>query len=292
MASNAPLVSIVTPCLNSVRFIQRTVESVLSQDYPRIEYVVMDGASTDGTTAILERYAGRIQFVSAPDKGAADAINKGFGQTHGSLIAWLNADDEYLPGAIRSAVQCMMENPSACVVYGAGVWVDEYGREIGPYPTSAPYDARMLERECGICQPATFMRRDAVESVGWLDPALHFTFDYDLWIRLSRRYSFVSIPERLALSRMHGQNKTLGSRKQIFQENISLLRRHYGYVPVNWVYGYLTFLRDGRDQFFDPLHHSPTTYLTSLVCGSLYNYRHLWRYGKEWSSNLTRKKLF
>ena len=281
-----PLVSIVTPSFNSAGFIDKTIESVLSQDYPNIEYFVQDGGSTDGTVAILERYAGRVRYASAPDRGAVDAINKAFTRSRGSIVGWLNADDEYLPGAIRAVVNRFAEQPHAGVLYGEGVWIDEQGHEIGPYPTAVPYRPEMLQQECAICQPACFMRREAIESVGWLDPDLHFAFDYDLWIRLSRKQTFVAIPERIAVSRMHRKNKTLGSRKQVFQENIAILRRHYGYVPVNWIYGYLSFLRDGRDQFFQPLRHSAALYALSLGAGSIFNYRHLLHYWREWCSRL------
>jgi glycosyltransferase involved in cell wall biosynthesis len=282
-----PLVSIVTPCFNSAEFIERTIESVLSQDYPEIEYIVQDGASTDGTVAILERYSSRLRFESARDEGVADAINKGFEQSTGQIVAWLNADDEYLPGAVANAVRRFAENPDVAVVYGEGTWVDEHGGTIGRYPTAAPYRPEMLQHECGICQPATFMRRTALESVGWLDRSLNFAFDYDLWIRLSADHRFAAVPDMMALSRMHRQNKTLGKRKQVFQENIAILRSHYGYVPVSWVYGYLSFLRDGRDQFFEPLEDSAAVYAAALLVGSFYNPRSLFGYWREWASRLT-----
>jgi len=123
-------------------------------------------------------------------------------------------------------------------------------------------------------------------TAGGLDASLHYAFDYDLWIRLSRVGPFSAIPVRLARSRMHRENKTLGARKQVFQENIRVLRRHYGYVPVNWVYGYLSFLRDGRDQFFEPLRHSAWVYLASLPVGACYNWRKFGRYWGEWLSRL------
>lgn len=279
-----PLISIVTPCLNARRFIEETIESVLTQDYPRIEYIVMDGGSTDGTLAVLERYRGRLQYVSSPDGGAADAINRGFMRSSGAIFGWLNADDTYLPGAVRSAAHWLATAPEAAVVYGEGIWVDERGTAIGRYPTMAPYNPAMLARECCICQPAAFIRRQAFDAAGWLDPTLHVAFDYDLWIRLSRQSHFAAMPESLATSRMHRANKSLGQRRLMFQECMGLLRRHYGYVPVHWVYGYLSFLCDGRDQYFNALRHSMPVYLASLLAGSYYNYRHLWRYWREWTS--------
>ena len=286
-----PLVTIVTPCLNAAAFIARTVESVLNQDYPHIEYIVMDGGSSDGTVDVLEAWRGRLECISAPDGGAADAINRGFLRSHGTIFGWLNADDTYQPGAISAAVRSLVSTPEAAVVYGQGVWTDAEDRVLGPYPTVSPYDAAHWERECFICQPAAFMTRGAFEAAGMLDPDLRSSFDYDLWIRLSRGNLFVAIPEILAASRMHPGNKSLGQRRQVFQESIRLLQRHFGFVPVSWIYGYLSFLRDGRDQYFQPLRHSALTYLASLPVGSCYNYKHAWRYWREWASNITARNL-
>jgi len=277
-----PLVSIVTPSFNAAEFLEETIRSVLAQDYPRIEYLVMDGGSTDGTREILERYRGRLQFVSAPDGGAADAINRGFRKARGEILAWLGADDLYLPGAVSAAVAALREDPAAGVVYGEGYWIDEAGRTLGRYPTVAPYDPGMFRLGCPLCQPAAFMRRKAVEAVHGLDSSLQSAFDYDLWIRLARLYPFHAIPRHLAQSRMHSRNKSLGQKQRMFEECIQLLCRHYGYVPVAWIYGYVSFLRDGADQFFTPLRLSPAAYLRSLVVGSRYNARHLLRYWKEW----------
>jgi len=281
-----PQVSIVTPCLNSKRFIERTIESVLAQDYPRIEYIVMDGGSTDGTLEILERYRGRLQFFSAPDKGPTDAVNHGFARSHGPIFAWINADDEYLPGAVSTAVRHLEAHPETDVVYGEGIWTDENGKEISRYPTIAPYRADMFEQECGICQPSVFMRREAFAEAGQLNTSRNFCFDYDLWVRMARSSIFLAIPDVLSTSRMHSGSGTLAQRRLVFRDNISLLREAYDYVPVNWVYGYLSFLWDGRDQFFEPLRYSPVVYLSSLAVGSYYNYRHLGRYWKEWGSRL------
>jgi glycosyltransferase involved in cell wall biosynthesis len=286
-----PLVTIVTPCLNAAPFIARTVESVLNQDYPHIEYIVMDGGSRDGTVDTLEAWKDRLEYVSAPDGGAADAINRGFQRSHGTVFGWLNADDTYRPRAIGAAVRRLAAMPEAAVVYGQGVWTDAEDRVLGTYPTVSPYNAAHWEKECFICQPAAFMTRSAFESVGMLDPVLQSAFDYDLWIRLSRGNLFVAIQEVLAASRMHSGNKSLGQRRQVFEESIRLLRRHFGFVPVSWIYGYLSYLRDGRDQYFQPLRHSPLTYLASLPVGSCYNYKHVWRYWREWASNMTLRNL-
>lgn len=278
--------SIVTPCLNAARFISHTIESVLAQDYPNIEYLIMDGGSTDETLDVVKRYEGRLRWHSGPDSGTADAINRGFQESNGSILAWLNADDTYLPGAVSAAVERFLLTPDAAVVYGEGVWIDENGDALGRYPTRAPYSPDLFERECGLCQPAAFIRRTAFEAVGQVDTTLQSAFDYDLWIRLSKQWPFVAIPTCLATSRMHEANKSLGNKRQMFQESMAVLRKHYGYIPVSWVYGYLSFLRDRRDQFFKPLRHSAVVYAGSLPTGIWYNWRHAWRYLRDWMSPL------
>src|SRR5581483_7621959 len=149
-----PLVSIVTPCFNSARFLERTIASVLAQDYPALEYLVMDGGSTDETLAILERYRGRLEFQSERDRGPADAVNKGFARSKGEILAWLNADDEYAPGAVSAAVRHLTAHPEVDVVYGEGFWIDEAGAKLDRYPTRSPYQPEMFQQECAVCQPA------------------------------------------------------------------------------------------------------------------------------------------
>jgi glycosyltransferase involved in cell wall biosynthesis len=281
-----PLVSVVTPCLNMGEFLRETIESVLAQDYPRIEYIVMDGGSTDRTLTILREYDGRLQFWSEPDSGAADAVNRGFRRAHGSILAFLNADDTYLPEAVSTAVDRLLGHPEAAVVYGDGYWVDREGRSLGPYPTR-PFDAGLLRRECFVCQPASFIRRSAFEAAGMLDPALHYTFDYDLWIRIARLYPMRKIDEFLATSRMHQDNKTIGQRRQVLAETVRMLRGHYGYVPFNWIDAYACNLVDGRDQFFEPMQPSVWKYMLGLFVGLRFNARHPLRFLREWASVMT-----
>jgi glycosyltransferase involved in cell wall biosynthesis len=281
-AHDFPLVSIVTPCFNAARFIEETIESVLAQDYPNIEYIVMDGGSTDGTVEILKRYAGRIRYVSEPDGGAADAINKGFARTHGEIFTYVNADDVLLPGAVATAV----ERFEGDVVYGDAAWIDESGARLRAYPVR-DFDAALLARECFICQPASFIRREAFEHSGGMDPTLQLTFDYELWMRLAKTCKFRRIPGELALSRMHRDNKSLGQRGPLFRETFAILQRHYGYVPFQWIYAYLCYRGDGRDQFFEPFRPSMLRYLESLPMGVWINRGRLTRYVAEWFRIMT-----
>jgi glycosyltransferase involved in cell wall biosynthesis len=125
--TRSPLVTIVTPTLNMGHFLEETIQSVLSQDYPHIEYIVIDGGSTDQTLDILERYRGQLQFYSAPDGGTADAINRGFRKARGAIWTYLNADDTYLPGAVSTAVCRLLEKPDIAGIYGDAYWVNEEG---------------------------------------------------------------------------------------------------------------------------------------------------------------------
>lgn len=284
-----PLVSIVTPSYNMAAYLSQTIDSVLAQDYPRIEYLVMDGGSTDGTLAILDRYQDRLRYVSGPDRGAADAINRGFARSRGEILAWLNADDTYLPGAVSAVVRALEANSDAAVVYGEGSWIDTHGATLGRYPTR-PFEPALLAAECFICQPACFLRRSAWEAAGGLDTTLQVTFDYDLWIRIAASgRPFVHLPHSLAASRMHSDNKTLGSRGAGFRESFRTLQRHYGYIPFNWIHGYAAYLIDRRDQFFEPLRPSIFKYCLSLPLGIRYNWKQKWRYLKEWCSVMTRE---
>jgi len=278
-----PLVSVVTVCLNAAAYLEQTIQSVLAQDYPRIEYIVKDGGSTDGTLEILRQYEHRLRWISEPDRGTADAINRAFELSRGEIFAFLNADDVYLPGAISAAVDHFRENPESAVVYGDASWIDEAGDPVAPYPVRG-FDAARLAYECFICQPASFLRREAFRNVGGLDPELDVTFDYELWMRLSRTYEMCHFSRRLAYSRMHPGSKTLGQRSRVFRQTFEILRRHYGYVPFDWIYGALCYRADRRDQFFEPLEPSILRYLESLPAGLSVNRKRMGRYLAEWFS--------
>jgi len=279
-SASRPLVSIVTPSLNSARFIRQTIESVVAQDYTRIEHIVMDGGSTDGTLEILASFP--LTVFSAPDRGAAHAINGGFEHARGEYFSYLNSDDVLLPGAISAAVEGLDRDPEAGAVYGDAWWIDEHGRQIGAYPVH-DFDPSLLGRECFICQPASLLRRGAFDKAGRLDPDLDLTFDYELWMRLARICPVRRIHVPLAYSRMHGSNKSLGRRAEVFRETFSILRRHYGYVPFSWVYSYVCHRADRRDQFFEPIEPSIARYVESLPVGLTINRQAKARYLAEWA---------
>jgi glycosyltransferase involved in cell wall biosynthesis len=268
--ADPPLVSIITPSLNSGDFIEDTIRSVLNQDYPRIEYRVVDGGSTDTTLSILDRYGHSLRFESRRDAGPADALARGLAQAKGEILAYLNADDMYLSGAVAKAIQAFERFPDAAVIYGDADWIDEFGSFIAPYPTR-DFDAKALARECFICQPAAFLRRSAYEEVGGMDPSLAYTFDYDLWLRLARRYRFVHLRAKLAQSRMHKRNLSLHSRRRVFRETIQTVSANTGYAGFGHVYAYACHLVDKRDQFFEPLKPSVVKYLLAVLLGAIFN---------------------
>ncbi|MEO8592997.1 MAG: glycosyltransferase family 2 protein [Candidatus Solibacter sp.] len=285
-----PLVSIVTPSYNMARYLPETLDSILSQDYPHLEVIVVDACSTDETPTILAAYGDRIRVVSGKDKGPSDAAHRGFQLARGEIFAWLNADDTFLPGAIRTAASYLIAHPAADVVYGEGWWIDDHGAAISRYPT-LPWDAAVLERDCFICQPAAFIRASSYRRCP-LDPDINRSFDYDLWIRMAKLgFRFDAIPEYLANSRMHRGAKTIYEREQVLQASMDLLRRHFGYVPLPWVFGYASWKHDGRDQFFEPLRPTLRNYLTALPLGLRINAAHPARFFAEWLAAPVRKLL-
>jgi glycosyltransferase involved in cell wall biosynthesis len=237
MREEHPLVTVVTPSFNHGRFIRETIDSVLAQTYPALEYLIMDGGSTDETVSILKGYGDRVSWISERDAGQASAINKGWRRAQGTIVAYLNSDDTYLPGAVERAVAGLREHPEADILYGEGYHVDERGRVLDRYPTE-PFRVERLAETCFICQPTTFLRRGVVERVGYLDESLQFCMDYDLWIRLARVATFAYVPEYLATSRLHAETKTLGQRTRAHGEILRIVRRHFGCVPPTWIYAY------------------------------------------------------
>lgn len=276
-----PLVSIVTPSYNMAGFLEETIQSVLSQDYPHIEYIVVDGGSTDGTLDILRKYEKRLRYISEPDRGQTDAINKGFALSRGDVFAFLCADDTYLPGAVATAVRHLEANPDYGGIYGEGYLTDESGTILGRYPTQK-FEPDLLRTDCFICQPAAFLWRQAFVDAGMMNVDLQNGLDYDLWIRFARRHALLKIDEYLATSRMHGGSKTLRERAGVFKASIAVLKTHYGYAPYSQIYGYCCARLDRRDGFFEPVPPSLLKYGAALIYGSLQNRGQLRRFWKEW----------
>ena len=224
-----PLVSIVTPSYNQAPFLEATLRSVLDQDYPRVEYILIDGGSTDGSLEIIKKYADRLAFWSSEkDRGQTDALNKGFARSTGDLLAWINSDDTYEPGALREAVEWMQAHPEAGAVYGDANFIDDDGRVIGRFP-AAQTDYRRLRRGCvHIPQQASFFRGSLWREVGPLDPSFFFAMDYDLWVRIARRAPLLYSRRVWANFRLHGDSKTMIANDRCWPEMIRVHRREGG----------------------------------------------------------------
>jgi glycosyltransferase involved in cell wall biosynthesis len=233
---------VITPSFNQAEFIRETIESIWSQDYPNLEHIVIDGGSTDGTVEILNEYTRmgkRFRFISEPDRGQSDAINKGLQMAKGEIIGWLNSDDVYLPGAISKAVEALSEHTDWAVVYGNAFHVNQNNYILNRYPIK-PFDRKHLFEFCIICQPAAFVRKDVFEAVGGVDETLHFCMDYDLWIRISKDYPIGYIDEDLANSRLHPACKSAVRIVDTgLPEIIKTSVKHFGTVANDWLYHYL-----------------------------------------------------
>lgn len=207
-----PLITIVTPSYNQGRFIRATVESVLGQDYPHFELLIFDACSTDETAQVLRSLEGdpRMRWVSEPDQGQADAINKGLAQARGEIFIWLNSDDLFLPGALGRVARAWQEHGPA-IYYGLARLIDADGADLGPCPNQSPsLDARkLLTMRALPMQPATFVPTAAVRECGGLDTRYHFGLDYDLWVRLAAVLPIRHVPHELALYRLHDSSKTV-----------------------------------------------------------------------------------
>ena len=200
------LVSIITPSFNQAAYLEQTILSVLNQDYSNIEYMVLDGASTDNSVDIIRKYENRLAYwVSEKDNGQADAINKGLDQARGEIVAWLNSDDYYLAGTVSSAVKIFEQHPHVVLVYGNMLAVDEHGK------TFNTLNYKQLTLEDLLCfqiigQPAVFMRRSALNNIR-LDPEFHFLLDHYLWIQIAHRGNILYVNETWAAARYHADAK-------------------------------------------------------------------------------------
>jgi glycosyltransferase involved in cell wall biosynthesis len=239
-------VSVVMPSFNQSRFVETAVRSVLEQDYPHLELVIVDGGSTDGTLQCLEgfvrSYGAKLRWVSEKDSGPANAINKALGLARGGIIGWLNSDDLYAPQSVSTAVQYFSAHPETVMVYGEGDHIDEAGRLLGRYPVLSPSAwPEACQNGCFICQPAVFLRREVFDAVGLLDESLATAFDFELWLRVFRKFSgrIAFIGRVLACSRRHADCITSRQRRLVAMENMKILGKYFSFAKPHWLQTYV-----------------------------------------------------
>ncbi|MGD9092562.1 MAG: glycosyltransferase family 2 protein [Anaerolineales bacterium] len=218
------LVSIITPSYNQANFLEQTIRSVLTQDYGPVEYMIIDGGSTDGSLEIIQNYSDQLAWwVSERDEGQADAINKGFAQARGEIVAWLNSDDLYLPGAIKQAATALAENPDLGLVFGDAITIDSQDNKLNDLVFQ---DWQLMDLLCYriICQPAVFMRRTMLEQAGYLDLNYHYMLDHQLWLRIAQRAPIKHISSTLAAARHHPGAKNVDQAAGFGEEALRLLQ--------------------------------------------------------------------
>jgi glycosyltransferase involved in cell wall biosynthesis len=252
--SALPLVSIVTPSFNQANFLEETIRSVLGQTYPHIEYIIIDGGSTDGSVEIIKKNEGRItSWISEQDKGQTDAINKGFAKAKGDILAWINSDDTYAtPHAVADAVNFLISHPEVAMVYADCNFIDEEGKVIGRFASRQTDYERLRRGYVHIPQQTMFFRAKYWKKLGPLDPSFYFAMDYDLWVRIAKHAQIKYLPGRTwANFRIHTSSKTNVNDERGWKE---MLRIHY---------------RDGGS-FFSPI---VAKYYLRKVIGPLWKWR-------------------
>lgn len=234
-AVRTPKVSIITPSYNQAHFLEQTIQSVLNQDYPNLEYIIVDGGSTDGSVEIIQRYADRLAWwVSERDKGQTDALNKGFARASGEILAWINSDDTYNPGAVSEAVAYLLAHPEAGMVYGDANLIDAQGGVLGAFPARQTDYRRLRRGFVHIPQQSSFFRADLWRKVGPLDASFYFAMDYDLWVRLAKIAPLRYHPRLWANFRLHSSGKSVASDDRCWPEMLKVHWREGGTI-FSWL---------------------------------------------------------
>ena len=233
------LVSIITPSFNQSRYLEATIQSVFAQDYPRIEYILVDGGSTDGSVDIIKKYATLESdglpsdfqnrkiawWASEKDRGQTEAINKGFARATGDILAWINSDDTYEPGAVTAAVNYLQAHPDVGMVYADCNYINESGQVIGRFPAAQTDLARLRRGYVHIPQQTMFFRAELWKQVAPLDPSFYFAMDYDLWTRIASHAELKYLAgQTWANFRIHTSGKTIAADDRCWPE---MLRVHY-----------------------------------------------------------------
>jgi glycosyltransferase involved in cell wall biosynthesis len=224
-----PLVSIVTPSYNQAAFLDETIRSVLDQDYPDVEYGIVDGGSTDGSLDVIRRHEDRLAWwTSEADRGQADALDKGFARARGEILGWVSSDDTLLPGTISKLVERFERDPELLLVYGDALYTDEESRRTG-YLRARAYDVPQMLRtcECHVVQPGSLFRRRAWDVAGPFDPSRHWFFDFEFFLRVGSHGRVEQLREPLATYRVHPSSKSVGGYETMARDYVRVAEEFY-----------------------------------------------------------------
>lgn len=228
MTNSSPLVTVITPTYNRADYLPETVESILSQDYPNLEYIVLDDGSKDNTKAIMENYRKRVVFVSHANMGETRTVNKGFEMAHGELVGVVNSDDPLLTTAIQTIVEFMADHPNIGIVYPDWDYIDASGQKIDHIQTFEYNYINMLRWHHCMPGPGTFFRREILERLGGRDPQFRYVGDFDFWLRAGLITEFARLPKTLATFRVHPNSASASQTSEIMsQEHITLINKIY-----------------------------------------------------------------
>jgi glycosyltransferase involved in cell wall biosynthesis len=227
-----PKISIIVPTLNQARFIEETIQSVLSQNYPNLELIVLDGGSTDGTLDILQKYSDSLTWISEPDKGQVDAINKGLKMVTGDIVAYLNSDDIYTPNALLTVGKYFLDHPDAQIVTGKCVNINENGDEVRPlvkhyknFWLLLGVDSFLMVLDY-VSQPSTFWRTELVNTIGFFDPQFRNAMDYDFWMRIPRHNKLNFINQYLSKFRIYPTSITSSNSRAQYDDELRVASRY------------------------------------------------------------------
>ena len=220
-----PLISIVTPSYNQAEYLEETILSVRGQNYSNLEHIIIDGGSTDATLDVLRKYQNtyNLRWISEPDNGQSDALNKGFRMSNGSIIGWINSDDTYMPGAVAKAIDLLNSQQDVGWIYGDGYWTDSDGKVLYKYQAKAFDYKDLIANGMYFPQPSLFFRKDLLDIIGVLDENIHTAMDFDFCLRLGLQAKAGYVPSILATRRLHAQAKSIKSITNFYKDTLLAL---------------------------------------------------------------------
>ncbi len=267
MKQENPKISIVTPSYNQAKFLERTIRSVLDQKYPNLEYIIIDGGSTDGSVEIIQKYSDKLSYwVSEKDGGQTDALNKGFRHATGEIVAWLNSDDMYVQQTFEIVGKTFLKKPSLDVVFGNSLLVDVNDRVLRRTRNTPYWWPSQILLGVVLPQPAAFWKQALFEKYGYLDESFHFAMDYEFFCRIGQYIRVKHIPKDFVCFRTHPAQKTETLQKTCKQETQNIRNRYITKVCGRWPVSLLTIIC---------LLHKTFWHLVRLDFG--YAVRGLWR---------------